>query len=92
MGEFLMELGSFLLSEGLYALREKHPVLYGLVMGCILALFGGLAVFFYAAGAPVKGTFMAVFTLGMGVLFVYGLRKGSGPSRPGWNSWFAKRR
>ena len=92
MGEFLMELGSFLLSEGLYALREKHPVLYGLVMGCILALFGGMAVFFYAAGAPVKGTFMAVFTLGMGVLFVYGLRKGSGPSRPSWNSWFAKRR
>ena len=83
MGEFLMELGSFLLSEVLYALGEK---------GCILALFGGMAVFFYAVGAPVKGTVMALFTLGMGVLLVRGLRKGPRPSRPGWNSWFAKRR
>ena len=92
MGEFLMELGSFLLSEVLYALGEKHPVLYGPVMGCILALFGGMAVFFYAVGAPVKGTVMALFTLGMGVLLVRGLRKGPRSSRPGWNSWFAKRR
>lgn len=92
MSEFLMELGSFLLSEVLYALREKHPVLYGLVMGCILVLFGGIAVFFYTTGAPVKGTVMAVFTLLMAVLFLYGLRKGPKPSRPAWNSWFAKRR
>lgn len=92
MGEILVELGSFLLSEGLYALREKHPVLYGLAMGCILVLFGGMAVFFYAMGAPVKGTFMAVFTLAMGVLFVYGLRKDPKPPRRTWNSWFAKRR
>lgn len=92
MGEILVELGSFLLSEGLYALREKHPVLYGLAMGCILVLFGGMAVFFYAVGAPVKGTFMAVFTLAMGVLFVYGLRKDPKPARQTWNSWFAKRR
>lgn len=92
MGEILVELGSFLLSEGLYALREKHPVLYGLAMGCILVLFGGMAVFFYAVGSPVKGTFMAVFTLAMGVLFVYGLRKDPKPARRTWNSWFAKRR
>ena len=92
MGEILVELVSFLLSEGLYALRKKHPLLYGLAMGCILVLFGGLAVFFYAVCAPVKGTFMAVFTLGMGLLFLYGLRKDPRPSRPGWNSWFAKRR
>lgn len=91
MGEILVELGSFLLSEGLYALREKHPVLYGLAMGCILVLFGGMAVFFYAVGAPVKGTFMAVFTLAMGVLFVYGLLKDPKPARRTWNSWFAKR-
>ena len=35
MSEILAELGSFLLSEGLYALREKHPLLYGLAMGCM---------------------------------------------------------
>ena len=57
-----------------------------------LVLFGGMAVFFYAVGAPVKGTFMAVFTLAMGVLFVYGLRKDPKPARRTWNSWFAKRR
>lgn len=83
MIDFLAEM---IFSGFLFCLHEKHPVLYALVMGCILALFAGIAVFFYAVGALVKGTFMSVFALLMAVLFVYGLRKSSKSSRPTWNS------
>ena len=85
-------LSNMILSNLLFSLHEKHPVLYAVVMGCILAMFAGIAVFFYAVGSPVKGTFMVVFTLLMTVLFVYGLRKNTKSSRPTWNSWFDKHR
>lgn len=85
-------LSDMILSNLLFSLHEKHPVLYAVVMGCILALFAGIAVFFYTVGSPVKGTFMVVFTLLMTVLFVYGLRKNTKSSRPTWNSWFDKHR
>ena len=85
-------LSDIILSNLLFSLHEKHPALYAVVMGCILALFAGIAVFFYAVGSPVKGTFMAVFTLLMTVLFVYGFRKNTKSSRPTWNSWFDKHR
>ena len=85
-------LSNMILSNLLCSLYEKHPVLYAVVMGCILVLFAGIAVFFYAVGSSVKGTFMVVFTLLMTVLFVYGLRKNTKSSRPTWNFWFDKHR
>lgn len=91
MDEFFTELFSFLFSEWLCHLREKHKFLYIFIMGCIIALFAGIAVFFYRNGSPVKGTVMLIFTLLMLVLLVYSLRQSRKPARKSWNSWFDKR-
>ena len=92
MGEFFSGLFSLLFSGWLYYLREKHKVLYGIIMGCSIVLFAGIAIFFYGSGAPVKGSFMLIFALLCLVLLVYTLRQDSKPSRRGWNSWFDKHR
>ena len=47
MGDFLTELFSFVLTEWLDSLREKHKVLYTFIMGCITLLFASIAFFFY---------------------------------------------
>lgn len=92
MGEWLMDLASFLLSEVLFRLREKNRALYILIMGGFIAIFAGVAVLFYSQGAPVKGTVMALFALLMLVLLVYTLRKDPQPARRTWNSWYDKKR
>lgn len=92
MGDFFMELASFFLSEVLFHLREKNKALYLLVMGGIILVFAGVAALFYSQGAPVKGTFMALFTLLMLVLLVYTLRRDPQPARRTWNSWYGKKR
>lgn len=92
MGDFFSGLFSLLFSGWLYYLREKHKVLYGFIMGCVIALFAGIAIFFYGSGATVKGSFMLIFALLGLVLLVYTLRQDSKPSHRGWNSWFDKHR
>lgn len=92
MGDFFEDLFSIFLSEWLYYLQGKHKVLYAFVMGCMIALFAGIAAVFYLNGAPVKGTVLLIFALLTLVLLVYSLRRDPKPTRRNWNSWFDKRR
>lgn len=92
MGDFLTELFSFVLTEWLDSLREKHKVLYTFIMGCITLLFVGIAVVFYLEAALVKGTVMLILALLVLAFLVYSLRQDRKPARRSWNSWFDKRR
>ena len=92
IGDFLTELFSFVMTEWLISLREKHKVLYTFIMGCIILLFAGIAVVFYLEAALVKGTVMLIFALLVLALLVYSLRRDPKPTRKNWNSWFNKHR
>lgn len=91
MDEFFTELVSFLFSEWLCHLREKHKFLYIFIVGCIIALFAGISVLFYRNGSPVKGTILLIFALLILAFLSYSLRHNSKPARRNWNSWFDKR-
>lgn len=92
MDEFFTELFSFLFSEWLCHLREKHKFLYIFIMGCIILLFTGIAVLFYRNGSLVKGTVMLILALLVLAFLVYSLRRDPKRTRKNWNSWFNKRR
>lgn len=92
MGDFLTELFSFVLTEWLDSLREKHKVLYTFIMGCITLLFASIAVVFYLEAALVKGTVMLILALLVLAFLVYSLRRDPKPTRKNWNSWFNKHR
>ena len=92
MSDFLTELFSFVMTEWLISLREKHKVLYTFIMGCIIFLFADIAVVFYLEAALVKGTVMLIFALLVLALLVYSLRRDPKPTRKNWNSWFNKHR
>lgn len=92
MGDFLTELFSFVLTEWLDSLREKHKVLYTFIMGCITLLFAGFAVVFYLEAALVKGTVMLILALLVLAFLVYSLWRDPKPTHKNWNSWFNKHR